>query len=251
MSEICALAFLISRYCIEQLYESRLELNTLKQLRQLREQQFAAVSQSQASINQKCHDLKHYIFYLRKQKEEDKNRILDEMEEAVNAFDRKVQTGNPELDTILTEEIKLFRQNQIELHCIADGALLQFMQAVDLYVLLGNILDNCRECVLNEQAPGRRLVSLNILRKQDMVMIRTENYSERKPVLLDGFPLTSKDDAGNHGLGLRSVRSIAESYGGFLTVSYEGGIFTLRILLPLQMPSYKTIQTGTSRPAIQ
>ena len=65
-----------------------------------------------------------------------------------------------------------------------------------------------------------------------MVIIETENYSDHKPTLVDGLPLTSKEGTGDHGLGLRSVRSIVESYGGFLNVRYDSDIFTLRILLP-------------------
>lgn len=232
MAQICALSFLLNRYGDSQLYAVLLELEAQKQLKAMREQQFLAASQSQAEIKLRCHDLKHYIHYLKQQNSGEQARVLDEMEEAVNDFDQRMQTGNADLDTVLKEEMKLFQQEKIEFHCIADGAVLDFMNTLDLYVLFGNILDNCRESVRKEEDPGRRLVSLRISRRQDLVIIQTENYSSREPVLVDGMPLTSKEDAGNHGLGLRSVRSIAESYGGFLDIRYDGGIFTLRILLP-------------------
>ena len=232
MSEVCALSFLINHYSARQLYAVELELEAQKRLKALREQQFQAASQSQAAINLKCHDLKHYIFYLKQAWAHDWPRILEEMEEAVNTFDQKVHSGHPDLDTVLTEEMNLFQQDKIEFHCMADGAALSFMNTLDLYVLFGNILDNCREGVLNEKDPERRLVSLRIARKQEMVIIETENYSDHKPTLVDGLPLTSKEGTGDHGLGLRSVRSIVESYGGFLNVRYDSDIFTLRILLP-------------------
>ena len=236
MAEICALSSLINSYCAQQLYAFQLEMDTHRRLEEQREQQFLSASQSQALINQKCHDLKHYIFYLRQQDYEKTSRehILEEMEEAVNTFDQRIQTGNTDLDTVLTEEMNLFHQNQIEFHCIADGSLLHFMRTLDLYVLFGNILDNCRESLLKEENPDRRHVSMNISRKQNMVLIQTENYSDKTINLVNGLPVTSKEDVGNHGIGLRSVRSIVESYNGFLTVRQDDGVFTLSILLPCQ-----------------
>ena len=42
-----------------------------------------------------------------------------------------------------------------------------------------------------------------------------------------------KKEEGEHGLGLKSIRYIAEKYGGKMSVQAEEGIFNLNILFPI------------------
>lgn len=39
-------------------------------------------------------------------------------------------------------------KNNIELTCVADGKKMDFISAVDLYTILGNVIDNAIESVL-------------------------------------------------------------------------------------------------------
>lgn len=42
----------------------------------------------------------------------------------------------------------------------------------------------------------------------------------------------TKGDLENHGFGTRSLRALAERYGGSLTMRAENGVFSLLVLLP-------------------
>ena len=50
----------------------------------------------------------------------------------------------------------------------------------------------------------------------------------------DDLPVTTKENNGYHGFGLRSIRHTIKKYGGFMTVKVEDGSFYLRLLLPCQ-----------------
>lgn len=47
------------------------------------------------------------------------------------------------------------------------------------------------------------------------------------------MPTTTKRDARYHGYGLKSIQSIANSYGGSATIDTKDGWFELRLLLPV------------------
>ena len=47
-----------------------------------------------------------------------------------------------------------------------------------------------------------------------------------------GLPRSTKGDALNHGFGMKSVRMLAEKYGGELKVTAEDGIFNTDIIFP-------------------
>lgn len=46
--------------------------------------------------------------------------------------------------------------------------------------------------------------------------------------------MTTKHDRQEHGYGMKSIRHIAEKYGGTITVDAKDQIFTLQILIPLE-----------------
>ena len=38
----------------------------------------------------------------------------------------------------------------------------------------------------------------------------------------------------NHGFGMKSIRYLAEKYGGMMEYSAEGGLFTMQIMIPVK-----------------
>lgn len=72
----------------------------------------------------------------------------------------------------------------------------------------------------------QRVIRAAIFPQKGFVMFRFENCCP-DPVSFgeDGLPLT--------GYGVRAMQSTAARYGGTLTVHWEDGWFTLRVLLPL------------------
>lgn len=61
--------------------------------------------------------------------------------------------------------------------------------------------------------------------------IHIENYFDGQVKFIDGLPSTSKADKHYHGYGMRSMRLIAEKYGGGLNVAVQNDLFSLDIVI--------------------
>lgn len=221
----------------EIIYTRRLQMNmaAIERLRATEARQYEMSRANIEAINLKCHDIKHQIRTLKKGGATVDARVLDDIEREVDVYDSVVKSGNDALDTILTEKSLVCQRHGITLSCIADGPALDFMQAADLYSLFGNALDNAIEAVEALSDPEKKSISLIVRRvgAGDMVSIHVENFfSGELHVSEDGLPLTSKSNHFNHGFGVRSMRLIAEGYGGSLTTSAQDDVFHLNVLIP-------------------
>ncbi len=185
-------------------------------------------------INMRCHDLKHQLAGLKHMAEgEARQNAIAELENSLRIYESFVETGNEALDYILAEKGMYCESKNINFTVIADGKLLSFLAYNDIYVLFGNALDNAIESTVKIGQAERRIISLQVRERGGMAHIHLENVSDETPNFSpDGIPLTTKKARG-HGYGMRSIRYIVEKYRGNLTITAEGGMFLLDILLPL------------------
>lgn len=184
------------------------------------------------AINVKAHDIRHQIRRLGDGGAVVDQSVLDEIAHEVAIYDSKVKTGNDALDTILTEKSLICANESITLSCIADGSSLDFMRAADLYALFGNALENAIEAT--RQVDGeKRSISLIVREVAGMASIHIENYFTGEVEFEDGIPKSSKGDDLNHGFGTKSMRNIAERYGGALDASTKGDVYYLNVLIPI------------------
>ncbi|MCD8286305.1 MAG: ATP-binding protein [Clostridia bacterium] len=183
-------------------------------------------------INYKCHDLKHQIGTLRKvMKSEDGNKYLDELEDAVMIYSNIAKTGNDALDVILTEKALLCEGHEIKLTYMTDGEGLNFMNPTDISALFGNMLDNAIGST-KEEDPGKRFIRMNIARMAGYVRIHCENYCSHPVQFEDGLPISPNAASGLHGFGSKSMRYIAQRYGGKVYMRTQDELFISEIVIP-------------------
>ena len=65
------------------------------------------------------------------------------------------------------------------------------------------------------------------------VLIRVENYLEESLRFANGLPVTTKGGRDEHGFGLKSIRYLAQKYGGSMMAAVEEQWFILKVMLPL------------------
>ena len=157
--------------------------------------------------------------------------MLDEIEQAVMIYDCVFKTGNDALDILLTEKSLYCGKYGIRLLCMADGEKLSFMASSDIYSLFGNALDNAIEA-LEHSDPDKRDIVLTVRACDGMVSVCVENYCAVAPDMSEGLPLTSKGDKNSHGFGMKSMRYIAEKYGGRLVADVRDSKFVLAVIFP-------------------
>lgn len=199
--------------------------------------QYDRAAASVKLINHKCHALKCQVAELRKivstNNIDAEQLMLRQIEDSVSVYDSIVETGNEILDTILTEKSLLCAANNITFTCVADGKAVRFLEAVDLFSLLGNALDNAEEAVRTLEDADKRAISVSIFSGHGVAILQVENFYEGQLTFVDGLPVTTKGDPEYHGFGLKSIRSTAQKYGGAVSVQADNGIFLLRVTLPL------------------
>lgn len=209
------------------------EKDAVEKLLLAEQQQYRISRESVDLVNRKCHDLKNQILLLKNCSPNglQSSEVFQEAEEIINLYDSVSKTGNEALDGILTEKGLRCQKNGIVFSSIADGALLAFMKAVDLYSLFGNALDNAIESSMKEE-PENRQISLKVCAVSAFVLIHVDNYCSTTPSFRDGLPVTDKQDRENHGFGVRSIVYLAEKYGGRATFSHQNNLFEVNILIP-------------------
>ena len=197
----------------------------LARLLELDKQNYEQAKQDMEKINIRYHDLKQQYS---RATDEERARLEEEMQ----SLHLRYFTGNKALDIVLTQKAKRCEEAGIQLICSADGSCLDLMKPYHIYSMLGNALDNAIECLLQVDDPERRVITVDISRCRDMAVIRVENYTPVLPVLDNGALVTTKQDSAEHGYGTKSIRNIAELYGGTANYFVEDHIFYLVASFP-------------------
>ncbi len=183
------------------------------------------------SLQVKCHDLKHQIKAIRSQiGKENFEKYLDRLQDSIDEYGTVVDCGNEAINVVLTEKNILCLNSGVKFSYIIDGTLFDFLSEMEVYSLFGNVLDNALESCSKVKDPEKRMISLKAVYRGDVVVLHVENFFDDELVMVDGIPVTTKSGTG-HGFGLRSVREIAEHYGGTVSVDTEGHIFKLTAIL--------------------
>ena len=215
----------------EQLRENALhsELTAMDNVLRRQYEQYKQSKENIRLINRRYHELKMQIAAIRAERDQAKqDAALAEMESGIRKYEAENKTGNPVLDTLLTAKSLYCQQHGINMTCVADGKLLDFLSTGEICTIVGTALDNATESVSAEPDPEKRLIRVAIYAQNGFVMLRFENYCA-SPVELatDGLPKRSA----HGGYDLKSVRAAAENHGGTLTLHWENEWFTLRVLL--------------------
>lgn len=226
----CVIILYIQSYIIQRVIREK-EQDFLLNMSRMRAEQYRITKENMDIINIKCHDLKHQLMALRSNKSID-SAYLDKLSESVNIYNAAATTGNEALDTVLTDKGLFCSQNGISLTYMANGDVISFLDTADIYSLFGNALDNAIEHLMT-LPEDKRILKVFVGKKDAFVRATISNYYEGKPLtLVNGLPKTTKADTAFHGYGTKSIRQIAERYGGNLSILTEGNQFVLSVLFP-------------------
>lgn len=227
------ISVLLLALAYEILYGNRMRADAAatRQLMDDQRRQYQISRDTIEAINVRCHDIRHQVRRL-SGPSGSAREFLEGVSDLISIYDAGMQTSNEALDVILTEKSLLCQSRGIQLTCTVDGRPLAFMEEQDVYSLFGNALDNAIEAVSALPDPDRRLIDVSTREVGGSVSVQVRNFYEGELAFEDGLPRTTHTGE-LHGYGMRSLRLVAERYGGTLTVNAEDGIFRLFVLLPL------------------
>ena len=226
------LFLLYIRYDIVEKGHLEAEHAELSRIMSMERKQFEQSKENIELINIKCHDMRHKIDLWERQGATVDKAELTEIREMISIYDSGIRTGNEVLDIILTERSLYCEKEGIRLSCMADGQKLGFLSTGDLCALFGNAVENAIEAVSRVPDTDSRSISLQVRENRGMLVITVENSYLGDVTIADGLPKSSKDDEQNHGFGIRSIRNVAEKYGGQISV-FADESFHLTVLIPI------------------
>lgn len=182
------------------------------------------------------HDLKHHMIEILDLAEGKnynvmKSKILELAE--LCSFDEMTiaNTDNPMLDTFINYKYAYAKNQGIDFHVHLDIPINIPFSNEDLYVILGNALDNAVEANLRGQI-DEPYIDLKMVYEDGNLTIVIENTFDGK---VKGRKIgqwdTRKKDVINHGLGIESIKNILKKYDGFYEVEIEEKICRLCLIL--------------------
>lgn len=205
------------------------ELTAVRYMVDQGQRQYELSRKNAELLNIKYHDLRHRSE--RRGRDTLDAEEQEELKRVLSDYEIQVETGNEPLNVILTEMNAMCRERKIQLLCMADGEGLDFIKPHHLYALFTNAIENAAEAVGSLPEP-ERVVSLYLRRQGGLFHLQIENPCAEQVTLRDGLPVTRKEDKGYHGFGILSMKTVAEQYGGSLSVRVEDDTFCLDVILP-------------------
>ena len=101
---------------------------------------------------------------------------------------------------------------------------------IDLAIILGNALDNAIESLEKTKTLEDKNISLTIKMHNNQIIIIVKNNVEYE--IDTENPQTTKGDKEKHGLGILSIKNLANKYGGEAIFSCTNKTFQVYIVLP-------------------
>ena len=182
------------------------------------------------------HDMRHHLSLLggfaadgdlQKIKE-----YLASTEVAIDSLTPIRYCENETVNLILSSFENKARKMQVSLH--ADVKLPEELDVNDteLCALLSNALENAISAANLVEDEKLRKVYIHAVINGNKLVISTENAYVGKIAMACDMPKSNKKEAG-HGFGIKSMITIVERHGGLFSFETEGGVFILRLMMPL------------------
>lgn len=235
--DFCGFAILYAQQEQARRIEASAEIASINAQLESQHQEYLQSKENIESLGRLAHDLKHQIAALRAEVDPEHAAAgFEQLEKSVQRYSAQQHTGNPVLDVILTTKERTCADRGISFTAVADGSLLSNMSSMDIASLFGNAIDNAIEATSKLADPEQRLIKLALFEQNSFTVVRIENYydSRLKKDAEGNLRTTKRDDQHRHGFGVKSIRHIAQQYGGEVTIRTNDHWFVLTVLLPRQ-----------------
>lgn len=156
---------------------------------------------------------------------------IDQMAENLTDIGFHYKSGNINVDAILNSKLSLAEKSQITIKCDACVPEKLTVSAVDLCVVLGNLIDNALESCEKIERVEKRFLRIYLCVMKNQLYISVSNGTKELIRKLDKEYISNK--RGNHGYGLKRIDDIVEKYQGYINRQNEPEVFATEILLPL------------------
>ena len=213
------------------------ELQLEHQKEKINEEYYANLEKQFDSSNILIHDIKKCLLNIRElSKELDSENIreyIDSIYDGYGIRELKQYSKNKLVNVIVSRYVDLCRKAEIDFSVDIRDVDFHFITDSDLTALLDNLLENAYEAA---KSSTKKQIDLRVdYRNENFLLIDLQNASDQKPKVKGNDLITTKQDAGVHGIGLKSISRIVKRYSGNMNYKYDKDhkIFHTSIMLKL------------------
>lgn len=188
----------------------------------MQEQYYEQLRTEQEETRAMFHDINKYMQAMRTLAAEanaaEVNKMMAETQELFESLTTVVDVGNSVVSVILNEYRQITEDAEISFDFDVSIPKNLGISAVDLYVLLGNTLDNAIEACQSLPAEDR-YIRIQMRTYHGILFCQIENPYAKE------YPQRKREK--NHGYGLQNVRKCVEKHDGHMSISQNENKFVL------------------------
>lgn len=202
------------------------------QLLSLQQQRYENLKTAIEEARQARHDMRHHLNHISMLAEEnDMEALKTYLAQTVSRIpDLDIRfCENRAADSVLGYYCALAKREGIPFSAQIDLPQTLPIDEIDMCLVLSNLLENALEASLRT-VPARRWMKVNAyVHAERLLLMQVENACDGEIKETNGVFRSSKRKG--NGIGIQSVRHIAEKNGGASTFAYQNGVFCAKIML--------------------
>lgn len=198
----------------------------------MQKEYYDALSRQMNEIREIKHDIRHFIGVMSILAEENK---LDELKAFLNEYGKKTEMdklpvfcNNVVANSIIGYYYLQAKESGIVFESRCNISSKSVMSDSDLCIVLGNSLENAVNACRQIEDIHKRFISIEAMAVKKQQIIKIKNSHNGKLIMKDSRYITSKDTK-SHGLGIRNIEKVIESYGGFVKIDHNENEFTVMV----------------------
>ena len=209
------------------------KLRDLERSMELQHRQYTELGQQMEQMRKFRHDLRHHEAMLQSYVRQGNLEGLEEYMQGYSAL--RLDTpmrfcANAAVDALAQQYLGMAREQGVEMDAALEVGEAVGIATPDLCVVLGNCLENAVEAAQRAEE-GNRCIKIRVMETQGWLSIVQENGCPPGALReAEGGYLSSKSE-GRVGIGLMSVLSVAEQYGGTAAYQMRDGKFRTSVIL--------------------
>lgn len=190
---------------------------------------YESVKQSQEETRSLWHEIRKYMDTMQTLVDNGDNpataQCMNEVKQAFDGLTVNVDVGNNIISGILSIGLQQAKQNKIPFHVDAWVSPHLGVAPQDLFIILGNAIDNAIEECRQLPSEMESYINVSIHQKGKMLAIKVENPCRVQPTPKPGKV---------HGYGLKNVKKCIEKYNGELQAEQSENKFHFFVLLNMK-----------------
>ena len=203
------------------------------QLIETQKQQYIQLQEHNLTLRKIRHDQKNFLIGLISQlKNEQVDETIPKLEKELSILNsHEVTFQNGIIPTIIHLKSSVAKEHGIVIDVTYNSMQNIHIPDIDIAIMLGNALDNAIEATQKVESDQKK-INITIRVTNDTVLISIFN-----PVidnLNTNHLVSTKKDKQSHGLGILSIKSLAQKYNGNVLFTCEDHVFVTRIFLQNQ-----------------